>query len=83
MSDAFSEEGKDELAHCKGRWPHLRKYDEEACEGQAAGDLAGGLEQLVPDDAVGPLDPVHAPTSWVNWSSGTGPSSKSANRPAR
>src|SRR5437016_2821016 len=34
MSDAFSEEGKIELAKCKGRWPHLRKFDENACEGK-------------------------------------------------
>jgi hypothetical protein len=41
MSDAFSEEGKIELAKCKGRWPHLRKYDEKACEGRQRAILLG------------------------------------------
>ena len=58
MSDAFSDEGQAETAPCRGRWPHLRKFDEDACEGQAAGDPARGLEQLVPGHAVGPVDPV-------------------------
>lgn len=41
MSDAFSEEGKIELAKCKGRWPHLRKYDENSCEGKQRAILLG------------------------------------------
>jgi len=41
MSDAFSEEGKIELAKCKGRWPHLRKFDENACDGKQRAILLG------------------------------------------
>lgn len=41
MSDAFSDEGKIELAQCKGRWPHLRKFDENACEGKQRAILLG------------------------------------------
>ena len=44
LSDAFSEEGRVELSACRGRWPHLRKYDEEPVRGEAAGDPARGLE---------------------------------------
>ena len=32
LSEAFSEEGREELARCIGRWPHLRKYDEDGCK---------------------------------------------------
>lgn len=31
MSEAFSDAGKSELSQCRGRWPHLRKFDEEQC----------------------------------------------------
>ena len=41
LSDAFSEEGREELARCRGRWPHLRKYDEDACEGRQRAILLG------------------------------------------
>ena len=44
MSDAFSEEGKHELSQCRGRWPHLRRFDENECQARPAGDLAGSVE---------------------------------------
>lgn len=36
MSDAFGDEGRKEMAHCKGRFPHLRKYAEDGCKGKEA-----------------------------------------------
>jgi Domain of unknown function (DUF1998) len=49
LSDAFSEEGREELArHCNGRWPHLRKYDEEACEGRQRAILLGASNSWFP-----------------------------------
>jgi len=44
MSDAFSDEGKVELRQCKGRWPHLRKFDENPCQGKQRAILLGALE---------------------------------------
>lgn len=32
MAEAFGEEGKINMPHCRGRWPHLRKFDEEGCK---------------------------------------------------
>ncbi|MFI5458919.1 MAG: DrmB family protein [Isosphaerales bacterium] len=48
LSDAFSEEGREELAGCRGRWPHLRKYDEEACEGRQRAILLGASNSWFP-----------------------------------
>jgi hypothetical protein len=48
MSDAFSEDGKVELSHCRGRWPHLRKFDEEACACQQKGILLGSSNSWFP-----------------------------------
>jgi hypothetical protein len=48
LSDAFSEEGREELARCKGRWPHLRKYDEDACEGKQRAILLGASNSWFP-----------------------------------
>ncbi len=48
MSDAFSEEGKIELHQCKGRWPHLRKFDENACQGKQRAILLGASNSWFP-----------------------------------
>jgi hypothetical protein len=48
LSDAFSEEGRAELAGCRGRWPHLRKYDEEPCEGKQRAILLGASNSWFP-----------------------------------
>jgi hypothetical protein len=48
MSDAFSDEGKSELAHCRGRWPHLRKFDEEDCKAQQRAILLGASNSWFP-----------------------------------
>lgn len=48
MSDAFSEEGKLELAHCRGRWPHLRKFDEEECKASQRTILLGASNSWFP-----------------------------------
>jgi hypothetical protein len=41
MSDAFSEDGKIEMSRCKGRWPHLRKFDDKPCDGRQRAILLG------------------------------------------
>lgn len=41
LSDAFSDEGKAEMHQCKGRWPHLRKFDEMTCQGKQRAILLG------------------------------------------
>jgi Domain of unknown function (DUF1998) len=48
LSDAFSDEGKLELQKCKGRWPHLRKYDEEPCEEKQRAILLGASNSWFP-----------------------------------
>jgi hypothetical protein len=48
LSDAFSDPGRDELAPCKGRWPHLRKYDEKACERSQRAILLGASNSWFP-----------------------------------
>lgn len=48
LSDAFSDEGREELARCRGRWPHLRKYDEDACEGRQRAILLGASNSWFP-----------------------------------
>ena len=48
MSEAFSDEGREELARCKGRWPHLRKFDEDACEGRQRAILLGASNSWFP-----------------------------------
>src|SRR6516165_1076101 len=48
LSDAFSDEGREELAQCRGRWPHLRKYDEEPCEGRQRAILLGASNSWFP-----------------------------------
>ena len=48
LSDAFSDEGKDELSKCRGRWPHLRKYDEEKCDGIQRAILLGASNSWFP-----------------------------------
>jgi hypothetical protein len=48
MSDAFSEDGKVELSHCRGRWPHLRKFDEDACASQQKSILLGASNSWFP-----------------------------------
>jgi hypothetical protein len=48
MSDAFSEAGKLELAKCRGRKPHLRKFDEKACEAKQRPILLGASNSWFP-----------------------------------
>ncbi len=48
MSDAFSEERRGELARCRGRWPHLRKYDEDPCDGTQRAILLGASNRWFP-----------------------------------
>jgi hypothetical protein len=48
MSDAFSNEGKAELAKCRGRWPHLRKFDEKACGTEQRSILLGASNSWFP-----------------------------------
>jgi hypothetical protein len=48
LSDAFSDEGKAELCHCKGRWPHLRKFDEDPCQGRQRAILLGASNSWFP-----------------------------------
>lgn len=48
LSDAFSEEGKIELNECKGRWPHLRKYEEASCAGKQRAILLGASNSWFP-----------------------------------
>jgi hypothetical protein len=50
MSEAFSENGKMELSQCRGRWPHLRKYDEKTCNAEAGqkGILLGASNSWFP-----------------------------------
>ncbi|WP_406699441.1 DUF1998 domain-containing protein [Singulisphaera sp. Ch08] len=48
LSEAFSDEGREELARCKGRWPHLRKFDEDACEGRQRAILLGASNSWFP-----------------------------------
>jgi len=48
LSEAFSDEGREELARCRGRWPHLRKYDEDACEGRQRAILLGASNSWFP-----------------------------------
>jgi hypothetical protein len=48
MSDAFSDEGKHELSHCRGRWPHLRKFDDEECNGRQRAILLGASNSWFP-----------------------------------
>ena len=48
MSDALSDEGKVELQQCKGRWPHLRKFDENVCQGKQRAILLGASNSWFP-----------------------------------
>jgi hypothetical protein len=48
LSEAFSDEGREELARCKGCWPHLRKYDEDPCEGRQRAILLGASNSWFP-----------------------------------
>ena len=63
MSDAFSDDDRTALPACRGRRPHLRDFDEAGCKAATArhamrADAPGGVEHLVPDHAVGPVDPA-------------------------
>jgi hypothetical protein len=48
LSEAFSDEGRAELKKCKGRWPHLRKYDEDQCKGRQRAILLGASNSWFP-----------------------------------
>jgi hypothetical protein len=46
--DAFSDEGKAELARCRGRWPHLRTCAEEPCQAAQRAILLGASNSWFP-----------------------------------
>jgi hypothetical protein len=48
MSDAFTEDGKTELSACRGRWPHLRKFADEKCQGTQRAILLGASNSWFP-----------------------------------
>jgi uncharacterized protein DUF1998 len=52
MNEAFSNEengqGMQQLFHCRGRWPHLRKFDEEECKSQQRTILLGASNSWFP-----------------------------------
>src|SRR5262249_5334917 len=48
MSDAFTENGKVELSRCRGRWPHLRNFDETTCGEEQAPILLGASNSWFP-----------------------------------
>jgi hypothetical protein len=48
MSDAFTEDGRAELATCRGRWPHLRIFVEDGCEGKQRALLLGASNSWFP-----------------------------------
>ncbi len=48
LSDAFSEEGREELARCSGRMPHLRRYDEDQCDAKQRAILLGASNSWFP-----------------------------------
>ena len=48
MSDAFTEEGRAELAACRGRWPHLRIFADDGCQGQQRALLLGASNSWFP-----------------------------------
>jgi hypothetical protein len=48
LAEAFSDEGREEMARCWGRWPHLRKFDENPCEGRQRAILLGASNSWFP-----------------------------------
>lgn len=48
MSEAFDERGKNELAKCRGRLPHLRKFDEKGCGAEQRSILLGASNSWFP-----------------------------------
>lgn len=48
MTDAFSEEGREELGKCNRRWPHLRQYQEEQCKETSKAILLGASNSWFP-----------------------------------
>src|SRR5207244_5913517 len=48
MSEAFGEPGKKSMPRCRGRHPHLRKFDDEACKEQMKGILLGASNSWFP-----------------------------------
>jgi hypothetical protein len=48
MSDAFMEEGRAELAQCRGRWPHLRSIEDNGCQGRQRALLLGASNSWFP-----------------------------------
>jgi hypothetical protein len=48
LSDAFSEEGRLELQTCRGRLPHLRRYEEQQCDGNQRAILLGASNSWFP-----------------------------------
>jgi hypothetical protein len=48
MSEAFNETGKMELSQCRGRYPHLRRFDEEGCKEEQRAILLGASNSWFP-----------------------------------
>lgn len=48
MSDAFGPGGQLQLPSCRGRWPHLRKYDDKECPEPQRGILLGSSNSWFP-----------------------------------
>ena len=48
MAVAFSEDGRQELAACTGRWPHLRIFDDDGCDRDSRPILLGASNSWFP-----------------------------------
>lgn len=48
LAEAFSDEGRDELSHCRGRMPHLRTFDDHPCDAQQRAILLGASNSWFP-----------------------------------
>jgi hypothetical protein len=59
MRDAFAEDGKSVLPHCKGRRPHLRDYAEKDCKEDLRCILLGASNSWFPIT----LSALHVPTA--------------------
>lgn len=52
LAEAFGDEGRAWMPRCRGRRPHLRDYDETACDAQATTILVGASNLWFPDVAT-------------------------------
>lgn len=48
LAEAFGEEGRTRMPHCRGRRPHLRDYEEKACDAQVTTILVGASNLWFP-----------------------------------